>query len=131
MHQPLLNLAALLFDLWCARPDARDYDHSSVWPWAVLTGDVWKNYGKTVSNIATYLPTSFGWTPWNPQEKISSGYKAWEFLNYIYREGPGVFYNVIPDVYYQHFCRLVRAIRIIHQYTISREQLAIAHELLL
>ncbi|KAF9642393.1 hypothetical protein BDM02DRAFT_3077925, partial [Thelephora ganbajun] len=41
MHQPLINLAALLLDLWCAQPAARDYNHSSAWPWAVLTGDVW------------------------------------------------------------------------------------------
>ena len=131
MHQPLLNLASLLFDLWCARPGARDYDRSSVWPWAVLTGDVWKRHGKVVSHIAKYLPTSFGRTPRNPHEKISSGYKAWEFLNYMYGEGPGVFYGVLPDVYYSHFCRLVRAIRIIHQHSISREQLITAHRILL
>ena len=131
MHQPLLNLAALLFDLWCARPGAREHDRSSVWPWAVLTGDTWERHGEFVSNIAKHLPTSFGRTPRNPQEKISSGYKAWEFLNYIYGEGPGVFYGILPDVYYFHFCRLVRAIRIIHQHAISREQLGTAHELLL
>ena len=131
MHQPLINLTALLFDLWCERPDARDQDRSSVWPWAVLTGDTWEKHGKFVSSIAKYLPTSFGRMPWNPQEKISSGYKAWEFLNYVYGEGPGVFYGVLPDVYYFHFCRLVRAIRIIHQHAISRDQLETAHELLL
>ena len=131
MHQPILNLAALLLDLWCARPGARDNDHSSVWPWAVLTGDVWKNHGEVVSRAAKYLPTSFGRTPRNPQEKVSSGYKAWEYLNYLYGEGPGVFYSVLPDVYYHHFCQLVRAIRIIHQNSISREQLNTAHKLLL
>ena len=131
MHQPLINLASLLLDLWCARPDARDYDRSGVWPWAVLTGDVWKAHGRVISNTTRYLPTSFGRTPRNPQEKVSSGYKAWEFLNYIYGEGPGVFYRILPDPYYSHFCRLVRAIRIIHQHTISQEQLATAHELLL
>ena len=131
MHQPLINLAALLLDLWCARPDARDQDRFSVWPWAVLTGDVWKAHGQVVSRVAKYLPTSFGRTPRNPQEKISSGFKAWEFLNYIYGEGPGVFYSVLPEPYYSHFCRLVRGIRIIYQHAISREQLASAHELLL
>ena len=131
MHQPLINLASLLLDLWCARPGARDYDHSSDWPWAVLTGAVWKAHGKVVSQAARHLPTSFGRTPRNPQEKGSSGYKAWEFLNYIYGEGPGVFYGVLPEPYYSHFCRLVRAIRIIHQHTISREQLVTAHKLLL
>ena len=129
MHQPLLNLATLLFDLWCARPDARGYDNSSAWPWAVLTGDVWENHGKVVAGIAKYLPTSFGRTPRNPQEKISSGYKAWEFLNYVYGEGPGVFYSVLPDTYYLHFCKLVRMIRLVHQRTISQEQLATIYKL--
>ena len=110
MHQPLINLASLLLDLWCAQPGARDYDHSSVWPWAVLTGDVWIHYGKVVSQAGKHLPTSFGRTPRNPQEKVSSGYKAWEFLNYIYSEGPGVFYGVLPDIHYSHFCMLVQAI---------------------
>ena len=131
MHQPLINLAALLLNLWCARPAARDYDWSGAWPWAVLTGDTWKNHGRVVSQATKYLPTSFGRPPRNPQEKVSSGYKAWEFLNYIYGEGPGVFYRVLPEPYYSHFCRLVRAIRIIHQRIISREQLVTTHQLLL
>ena len=131
MHQPLINLAALLLDLWCARPAARKYDRDTLWPWAVLTGEAWEIHGKVVWRAAKYLPTSFGRPPRNPQEKISSGYKAWEFLNYIYGEGPGVFYQVLPDLHYSHFCQLVRAIRIIFQHTISREQLIEAHQLLL
>ena len=129
MHQPLLNLAALLLDLWCARPSARSYDNSSIWPWAVLTGDVWADHGKIVASIAKFLPTSFGRTPRNPQEKLSSGYKAWEFLNYIYGEGPGVFYGVLPDVYYLHFCKLVRTIRMVHPRAISQDQLATIYQL--
>ena len=131
MHQPLINLAHLLLDLWCGRPAARDYDRSSKWPWAVLTGDVWKRHGRTVAEASKHLPTSFGRPPRNPQEKISSGYKAWELLTYIYGEGPGVFFGVLPDSYYSHFCRLVQAIRILHQHVISREQLLLAHRLLL
>ena len=131
MHQPLINLAALLLDLWCARPEARDHDRGSIWPWAVLTGDVWKEHGKDVARAARHLPTSFGRVPRNPQEKISSGYKASELLYYIYGLGPAVFYQVIQEPYYSHFCRLVRAIRIIYQRTISRDQMLIAHQLLL
>ena len=110
MHQPLINLTALLLDLWCARPAARDYDRTTDWPWAVLTGDVWVQHGQAVSQASKYLPTSFGRVPRNPQEKISSGYKAWELLYYIYGEGPGLFFGVIPDEYFSHFCLLVRAI---------------------
>ena len=131
MHQPIINLAALLFDLWCERPAARNYDPVSDWPWAVLTGDTWVQHGRVIAQAARHLPTSFGRTPRNPQEKISSGYKAWEFLNYIYGEGPGVFFKILPDVYYSHFCKLVRAIRIIFQLSISRAELTTAHELLL
>lgn len=131
MHQPLINLATLLLDLWCERPAARDADPWSTWPWAVLTGDVWVEHGKLVERCARHMPTSFGRTPRNPQEKLSSGYKAWELLYYVYGQGPGVFFGVLPEDYYSHFCVLVRAIRIIHQHTISREQLITAHRLLL
>jgi hypothetical protein len=131
MHQPVINIAALLFDLWCARPDLHGPDSSSSWPWAVLTGDVWIEHGKVVASTAKFLPTSFGRTPRNPHEKISSGYKAWEFLYYLYGEGPGVFFGILPVSYYSHFCKLVRAIRIIYQRRISQEQLMLAHKLLL
>ena len=107
MHQPVINMASLLFDLWCARPGLRSHDSSSSWPWAVLTGDVWETHGEAVARAAKYLPTSFGRTPRNPQEKISSGYKAWEFLYYLYGEGPGIFFDVLPPPYYSHFCKLV------------------------
>ena len=131
MHQPLINMAGLLLELWCAHPAVRKYDASSSWRWAVLTGNVWVEHGKLVARSAKYLPSSFGQSPRNPQEKISSGYKAYELLNYIYGLGPGVFFGVLPEPYYSHFCVLVRAIRIIHQHTISRDQLFTAHRLLL
>ena len=130
MHQPLINLAALLFDLWCAHPGACDHNCFSVWPWAVLIGDVWKEHGKVVARAARYLPTSFGRTTRNSQEKISSGYKAWELLNYIYGKGPGIFYGVLPEPYYSYFCQLVRGIRIIHQHSILEEQLIAVDQLL-
>ena len=131
MHQPLINLTALLLDLWCARPEVRDYDRMTIWPWAVLKGDVWVEHGEAVAHASKYLPTSFGRVPRNPKEKISSGYKAWELLYYIYGEGPGLFFGILPNEYYAHFCKLVRGIRIIYQRSISQEQLAIARRLLL
>ena len=108
MHQPLINLVALLLNLWCAHPEACDYDRRTEWPWAVLTGETWVRHGKAVAAAAPFLPTSFGRVPRNPQEKISSGYKACELLYYIYGLGPGVFFEVLPEEYYSYFCQLVR-----------------------
>jgi hypothetical protein len=107
MHQPVINLPGLLFDLWCQRRDLRKHDKNSDWPWAVLTGDVWVEHGKTVAEAGRFLPRSFDRVPHNPQEKISSGYKAWEFPVYVYILGPGLFYNILPEIYYLHFCKLV------------------------
>ena len=131
MHQPIINLPGLLFDLWCERRDLRKHDKDSDWPWAVLTGKVWEEHGKVVANAGRFLPRSFDRVPRNPQEKISSGYKACEFLIYVYVLGPGLFYGVLPDPYYRHFCKLVRGIRLIHQRRSSEDQLKVAHQTLL
>ena len=130
MHQPVINLCILFVDLWCVRPRARSADPSSDWPWGVFVGEVWVEHGKVVERASRYLPTSFGRVPRNPQLKISSGYKAQELLYYFYGLGPAVFYGVLPEPFYSHFCMLVRAIRMIHQRTISRSQVDEAHQLL-
>jgi len=131
MHQPVINLPGLLFDLWCERRDLRKHDKDSDWPWAVLTGKVWEEHGKVVAEAGHFLPRSFDRVPRNPQEKISSGYKAWEFLIYVYVLGPGLFYGVLPEPYYQHFCKLVRGIRLVYQRRSSGDQLKVAHQALL
>ena len=131
MHQPVINLTALMFDLFCDREGCRKGDPTGVWDWAVLKGDVWEMHGKTVADAAPYFPRSFDRTPRNPAEKISSGYKAWELLLYFYGLGPGLFYGVLPQVYYRHYCKLVVAIRIIYQRQISHQQLEFAHKFLL
>lgn len=131
MHQPILNLTALMFDLWCDREGCRKGDPTGVWEWAVLKGDVWKAHGKAVADAALYFPRSFDRTPRNPAEKISSGYKAWEFLLYFYGLGPSLFYGIIPPLYYQHYCKLVVGIRIIYQRRISGRQLQLANKFLL
>ena len=131
MHQPVLNLTALMFDLFCDREGCRKGDPWGVWEWAVLKGDVWKKHGKSVADAASCFPRSFDRTPRNPAEKISSGYKAWEYLLYFYGLGPGLFYGILPQVYYRHYCKLVVGIRIIYQRRISRQQLELAHKRLL
>jgi hypothetical protein len=131
MHQPVINLPGLLFDLWCQRRELRKHDKDSNWPWAVLTGTVWVEHGKVVAGAGRFLPRSFNRVPRNPQEKISSGYKAWEFLVYVYILGPGLFYDILPEKYHLHFCKLVQGIRLIYQRSISQEQLRTAHQALL
>ena len=131
MHQPLINLGELLLDLWCNQPDVRTNADQGDWDWAVLVGHVWVRHGKAVADAGNYLPTSFGRIPRNPQEKISSGYKASELLVYLYGLGPAVLYGVLPEPYYSHFCMLVRAIRLIFQHSLTLEQVDTAHRLLL
>ncbi len=68
--------------------------------------------------------------PRNPAEKISSGYKAWEFLTYLFGLGPGLLHGVLPDKYWKNYCKLVAGMRIVHQRSISQEQLIKSHHLL-
>ena len=132
MHQPVINLTALMFKLWSERENCRKGDTSrDVWDWAVLKGDVWKAHGQAVADTSPYFPRSFDRTPRNPADKLSSGYKAWELLLYFYGLGPGLFYKLLPERYYLHYCKLVVGIRIMYQRRISHSQLRLAHKLLL
>ncbi|KAF9646246.1 hypothetical protein BDM02DRAFT_3130490 [Thelephora ganbajun] len=85
MHQPVINLTALMFDLFCDCEGCRKGDPRGVWDWAILKGDVWVTHGKAVADAASYFPRSFD----------------------------------------------LVGIRIIYQRWISRQQLELAHKLLL
>lgn len=131
MHLVALNLTDLLLSLWhgtmtCEAPDTRES-----WEWYVLHGETWKTHGKRVANTTSFLPGSFDRPPCNPAEKISSGYKAWEYLMYIFAMGPAVFHRILPDKYWEHFCKLVAAIQIMHQHEITAVQLRTAHVILI
>ena len=120
MHQPVINLCDLLISLWRGQMNVYGRDKKDTWDWAVfMDNGCWKEHGKEVASAAPFFPSSFGRPPRNPAEKLSSGYKAWELLLYIYGLGPGVFYGVLPDKYYQHFCKLVFGIRTIYQRSVS------------
>lgn len=119
MHLAALNVSDLMISLWrgtidCTRPDDR-----STWDWAVLRGDVWQQHGRAVADALHYLPSSFDRPPRNIAEKLTSGYKAWEFLLYLYGLGPGLLCGLLPDNYYTNFCKLVRGIRLVHQHKIT------------
>jgi hypothetical protein len=95
-----------------------------------LTGETWVEHGKTVATATPYLPGSFDHLPQNPALKISSGYKAWEFLMYLYGLGPGIFYGILLSPYYENFCDFVLGVRIVHQHRITSTQLVQANDAL-
>jgi len=131
MHLISLNITDLLLSLWRGTMDCDPTDDKKNWPWRVLKGTVWKEHGKRVAEATKYLPGSFDRPPRNPVNKISSGYKAWEFLTYVYGLGPGLYYHVLPRDIWKSFCKLVRGVRILHQNSITSTQLENGHRLLI
>ncbi|KAF9488114.1 hypothetical protein BDN71DRAFT_1485144 [Pleurotus eryngii] len=94
MHIPAFNIPKLLFLLFWGKIDCEKTDSKNTWDWAVLQGKVWKSHGAEVADCTPYLPGSFNHPPCNPAEKISSGYKVWEFLIDIYSLGLALFYSL-------------------------------------
>jgi hypothetical protein len=111
MHLGALNLSDLMISLWRGTIDCNKPDDRSTWSWAVLRGAVWQQHGKAVADTLPYLPSSFDRPPRNIAEKLTSGYKAWEFLLYMYGLGPGLLYGLIPDPFYTNYCKLVFGMR--------------------
>ncbi|KAF8869902.1 hypothetical protein CPB84DRAFT_1693643 [Gymnopilus junonius] len=126
MHLGTFNLADLLVSLWRGVMDHDVDDPPSSWPWAVLTGDIWETHGKDVASATPFLPGSFDRPPRNIAEKINSGYKAWEWLLYLYGMAPALLYGILPEPYYSHFCMLVWGMRIMQQHHICSDDLKIA-----
>jgi hypothetical protein len=127
MHLAALNIPDLLMSLWRGTLDCDNNDDRGTWDWVVLTGRTWEEHGRDVAACTPYLPGSFDRPPRNPAEKISSGFKAWEFLIYIYGLGPALFYGILPEKYWINFCKLVYGMRIILQHEIKADDLAKAH----
>ncbi|KAI0317099.1 hypothetical protein OF83DRAFT_1059256, partial [Amylostereum chailletii] len=61
----------------------------------------------------------------------SSGYKAWEFLLYIFGMCPVILYGILPRKYWRNFCKLVVGIRILYAHVIRWADLRMAQKLLL
>ena len=102
------------------------------WAFAVLSDeDTWKAHGSAVASAGHYIPVCMvGCLPCNPAERISSGYKAIEFLVYIFGLCPTLLYDKLPQPHLQDFCKLVFAMQIIHQQHKSRDDLLVAHKAL-
>ena len=91
MHLTALNIPHLLLALWSGQLKCSKHDSVDRWEFAVLRGDTWEQHGEVVVGMKPYLPGSFEDAPRNPAEKVNSGYKAWEFLIYMFVLGPAVF----------------------------------------
>ena len=96
MHIISINLPNLLLGLWCGTIDCDKNNFKRLWDWVVLIRDVWKSHGQDIVCCHLYLPRSFDCPPQNPAEKISSGYKAWEFLIYVFGYCPVLLRDVLP-----------------------------------
>ncbi|KAH8989748.1 hypothetical protein EDB92DRAFT_1799512 [Lactarius akahatsu] len=131
MHVIAINLPDLLLGLWRGTIDCDRNDSRDLWDWVVLTGDTWKVHGLGVARCRPYFPGSFDCTPRNPAEKISSGYKAWEFLLYVFGLCPGLLYGLLPRLYWANFCKLAAGVRLLQQRAVSVTQVQTAHRLLL
>ncbi len=131
MHLASLNVPNLFLALWRGTISCGKTDSKSSWWWLIL-GDsaVWKAHGKSVADTTPYIPGSFDRPPRNPAEKLNSGYKAWEFLLYIFGLGPALFYRLLPTEYWVNYCKAVRAMWILLQVEIDLEELREAHSLL-
>lgn len=130
MHLGSFNLADLLLSLWRGQLDSERTDPVSTWPWAVLKGTTWEQHGKAVAAATPYLPGSFDRPPRNIAEKINSGYKAWEWLLYLYGLAPALLHGILPQPYYLNFCKLVQGMKIIQQHHIKTSDLITAEQFL-
>ncbi|KAJ7092934.1 hypothetical protein B0H15DRAFT_777192 [Mycena belliarum] len=130
MHLHGLNIPDLFISLWRGLIQCDPDDDKSTWDWVVLIGEVWKNHGEEVERATQYLPGCFDKPPRNPAQKMSSGYKAQEFITYLYVLGPALLRRILPEKYWKHYCKLVRGIRLMWQRKIPVEQLLEAHRML-
>ncbi|KAI0366722.1 hypothetical protein BV20DRAFT_628003 [Pilatotrama ljubarskyi] len=132
MHLFGLNIPDLFYRLWHGTfdCDVKNGDSRALWDWVCLTGEVWAQHGESIATARCFLPESFHRPPRNPAEKISSGYKCWEFLNWFYGLAPAFLYGRLPEKYWQHYCKLVAGVRIVFQRESSGTQRERAHILL-
>jgi len=115
MHLAMLNILDLMISLQCGMMDCTKPDDRSTWTWAVLQcHDVWHKHGSAVAGALHYLPSFFDCPPHNIAKKLTSRYKAWEFLLYLYGLGPGLLYNILPNEYYTNYCKLVHGMRLMN-----------------
>ncbi|KAG2045517.1 hypothetical protein BDR06DRAFT_1055904 [Suillus hirtellus] len=112
MHLFSLNIPDLLIPLWRGISECDKVDDKSTWTWA-------KEFNRRIEEFTSHLPGCFDRPPRNPEKKINSGYKAWEFTLLLY----------LLCVVFLH--GLVRAFRIISQNHITQTELCVAARLMI
>lgn len=123
MHLLCINIPDFFVKLFRGDLTCDKTDDKATWDWAVLSNDlVWEKHGKQIASATPYLPGSFDRAPRNPAEKISSGYKAKEYLMYAFGLAPAVLHGTLPHPYWRNFCLLTSAVRLALQRHITREQ---------
>ncbi|KAF8667171.1 hypothetical protein AX14_006395 [Amanita brunnescens Koide BX004] len=95
MHLISLNIPQHLVQVW--RNSGEVKIQYTVKPDFIIFDDdsVWQKHGALVASATPYLPTAFERPPRNPAEKINLGYKAMEFLLYLWGLGPAVFVKIM------------------------------------
>ncbi len=107
----------------------KNLDSTDTWPWACfLDPRVWMVPGLLMESYGRYLPGSFGHTPRNIALKITSGYKAAEWMTYTWTILPTLLRHCLPHQFFIHFCHLVASARVALQRSVKVEQLQPAHE---
>ncbi|KAJ3568166.1 hypothetical protein NP233_g5898 [Leucocoprinus birnbaumii] len=135
MHLLALNIPDLLISLWrgTLRCDTKAGDKFSDWAeWAVLrdTKDqkTWTIHGARVAELSKYLPSSYDRPPRNPAEKLNSGYKASEFMVYLYGYLPALLEGILPSPYLNNSYKLVQGVRLVSQRAPTERDLKEAHQ---
>jgi hypothetical protein len=123
MHLLCINIPDFFVKLFRGTLACDETDDKETWDWAVLSDNlVWEKHGKLIASATPYLPGSFDRAPRNPADKISSGYKAKEYLMYAFGLAPAILYGILPRPYWRNFCLLTSAVRLVLQRRITREQ---------
>ena len=130
MHLTTLNLGDLFIPLWRGTLLCKGTDSVNDWPWAVLTDNIWTEHGRLVAEARPYIPQSFDRPPRNIAEKVNSGYKSIEWQGYLFGLAPALLFGILPFEYWQNYCKLVFAVRILLQRSITRSQLQQAQKFL-
>ena len=132
MHLTVLNDPDLFIKLFTGKINVYEPDDKLTWDWAIFYRNdaLWKAHGETVVRAVPFIPSSFGRAPRDPAKKLNTGYKAWEFQQYIYGLGPTLFRHLLPRKYWLNFCKLVAGVRILQHHVIAYSDLLRGHNLL-